>query len=74
MVRQRLLARRGFEKMSYGWITRWMRLGSQPLREAAAAPGYSMRVTHLPTAGDEHWADCRRMADLLNAALRADGT
>ncbi len=67
--RWRRLAQRGYEKMPYGWITRWMRLGGQPLREPVIAQGYRMRVTHPPSAGEAHWADCQRMADLLNRAF-----
>jgi mycothiol synthase len=68
-VRQRLLTGRGYMKMSYGWITRWLRLGNQSFSEPKIAPGYSMRVTNLPAKGEDHWADCRKMADLLNAAF-----
>jgi mycothiol synthase len=67
--RWKLLQSRGYEKMPYGWITRWMRLGSQPLREPVLADGYTLRATCPESAGDEHWADCRRLADLLNRAF-----
>ncbi len=67
--RCKLLERRGYHKMSYGWITRWMRLGSQPLRVPVTANGYRMRVTFPPSAGEAHWADCQRMVDLINQAF-----
>jgi mycothiol synthase len=67
--RWRLLQKRGYEKMPYGWITRWMRLGNQPLREPVVADGYTMRPTYPPSAGEAHWADCQHMATLLNIAF-----
>lgn len=72
-VRQRLAEKYNFEKMTCGWITRWMRLGNQPVREASVAPGYTMRVTHLTTHESKHWEDCQRMADLLNAGFNRPG-
>ncbi len=72
-VRQRLAEKHGFEKMPYGWITRWMRLGQQPLPEPRIATGYTMRVTHSLVDDAEHWGDCQRMADLLNAGFNRPG-
>lgn len=77
--RQRLLAGRGYGKMTYGWVTRWLRLNQQALDGAAligtaprAAAGYRLRTTH-PADSPEHWADCQRMVDLLNAAFNRPG-
>jgi mycothiol synthase len=67
--RRRLVEARGYEKMPYGWITRWLRLGAQPLREPRIPPGYRLRATHPPSAGAEHWADCRGLAELLCQAF-----
>jgi len=64
-----LLAKRGFEKLSSGWITRWMRLTGQPLVQPNLADGYIMRTTHSPEDRAEFLADCKCMADLLNAAF-----
>ena len=72
-VRQRLAEKHGFEKMSYGWITRWMRLGNQTLQEPHIATDYTMRVTHSLVDDAEHWGDCQRMADLLNAGFNRPG-
>jgi ribosomal protein S18 acetylase RimI-like enzyme len=72
-VRWKLLKKHGYEKMPYGWITRWMRLGNQPLKEPVVASGYQMRVTHPESEGEEHWTDCQRMADLLNWAFNRPG-
>ncbi len=72
-VRRRLAEKHGFEKMPYGWITRWMRLGHQVLPKPQIAPGYTLRVTHPPSSPDEHWADCQRMADVLNAGFNRPG-
>jgi len=71
--RQRLLQKRGYQKMPYGWITRWMRLGRQPLPEPLTADGYTLRTTRPPSAGPACWADCERMASLLNAAFERPG-
>ncbi len=50
-----------------------MRLGAQPLPEPAVADGYTLRATHPPSTGPGCWADCERMADLLNAAFERPG-
>jgi ribosomal protein S18 acetylase RimI-like enzyme len=71
--RWRMLQKRGYDKMTYGWITRWMRLGQQRLRSAPVASGYTMRVTLPPSAGEAHWADCQHLVDLLNAAFNRPG-
>jgi mycothiol synthase len=64
VLRQRLLAERGFEKTA-GWgMIRHMRLGGQPLAQPLVAEGYVLRRTR---PGDP--ADCQRIADLLNAAF-----
>jgi mycothiol synthase len=65
--RQRLLAGRGFEKMPYGGMSRYLRLGKGEIPEPAIAEGYTLRTTH-PT----DLADCQRIADLLNAAFNRD--
>jgi GNAT superfamily N-acetyltransferase len=71
--RWRMLQKRGYQKMPYGWITRWMRLAGQPLPEPVITGGYTLRTTCPPAAGPDHWDDCRRMADLLNAAFERPG-
>lgn len=63
--RWKLLQKRGYQKMSYGWITRWMRLGNQPLRQPVVADGYELRATYPPSDGEKHWADCAGIANLL---------
>lgn len=63
--RQRLLAERGFEKMGYGGMIRHLRFGKQPIPEPQVAEGYTLRATR-----PEEMDDCRRIADLLNAAFR----
>jgi ribosomal protein S18 acetylase RimI-like enzyme len=62
--RQRILDRRGYEKTS-GWgVFRRLHLTGRPLPEVKMADGYTLRTIR---AGD--WEDCRRLADLLNAAF-----
>jgi mycothiol synthase len=64
VLRQRLLAARGFEKTD-GWgMIRHMRLGGQPLARPVVAEGYVLRTTR-----PEDPADCQQIADLLNAAF-----
>ncbi|MBK8051348.1 MAG: GNAT family N-acetyltransferase [Anaerolineales bacterium] len=65
--RQQMLARRGYEQMSYGGMIRHLRLGAQPLAAPEIAAGYTLRTTD---ASD--MADCQRLADLLNAAFGRD--
>jgi len=65
VLRQRLLAGRGFSKTDDWGIIRHMRLGRQPLTKPRLADGYTLRETR-----PEDLADCRRIADLLNAAFR----
>ena len=67
VLRQRLLAERGFEKTAYWGMIRYMRLGEQPLAQPVVAEGYTIRTTQ-----PQDMADCQRMADLLNAAFRRD--
>lgn len=67
VLRQRLLAERGFEKTAYWGMIRHMRLGEQTLAQPAVAEGYTLRRTR-----PQDLADCQRMADLLNAAFRRD--
>jgi GNAT superfamily N-acetyltransferase len=67
VLRQRLLAERGFEKTEYWGMIRHMRLGERPLAQPAVAEGYAIR-----TSRPHDMADCQRMADLLNAAFRRD--
>jgi len=63
-LRQRLLSEAGFQKTT-GWgMIRHMRLGVQLLAPPRIAAGYTLRTTH-----PEDRADCRRIADLLNAAF-----
>jgi GNAT superfamily N-acetyltransferase len=67
VLRQRLLAARGFEKTPYWGMIRHMRLGERPLAQPVVAAGYTLRTTQ-----PDDLADCQRMADLLNAAFRRD--
>lgn len=65
--RQRLLADRGYEKLSSGGALRRLRLGQQPLARPSLAEGYRLRTTN-----PEDGADAQRIADLLNAAFKRD--
>ena len=67
VLRQRLLAERGFQKTEYWGMIRHLRLGQQPLQQPVVAEGYMLRATR-----PDDLADCQRMADLLNAAFRRD--
>lgn len=62
--RQRLLAERGYQKMSYGGVIRHMRLGQRPLPTPQLAQGYTLRTTD-----PENGRDAQQIADLLNAAF-----
>lgn len=64
VLRQRLLAERGFQKTEYWGMIRHMRLGQRPLAQPVVAEGYTMRTTRPDDMGE-----CQRMADLLNAAF-----
>ena len=64
LLRQRLLVERGFKQTEYWGMIRHMRLGEQPLAEPASHAGYTMRTTQI-----DDLDDCRRIADLLNAAF-----
>lgn len=64
VLRQRLLAERGFEKTGYWGMIRHLRLGERSLPQPVVAPGYTMRTTR-----PEDLTECQRMADLLNAAF-----
>ena len=63
--RQRLLAERGYEKMSYGGVIRHLRFGQMPLSQPELAPGYTLRTTN-----PEDPNDAQQIADLLNAAFK----
>lgn len=63
--RQWILTEQGFEKMSYGGMTRHMRLGKGTIPQPTVCEGYTMRITD-----PEDLVDCQRIADLLNAAFR----
>ena len=65
--RTQLLARRGYQRMPYGGVTRRMGLPEPPLESPQIAPGYLLRTTH-----PDEPADCQRIADLLNAAFNRD--
>jgi mycothiol synthase len=67
VLRQRLLAERGFQKTEHWGMIRHLRIGQQPLRQPVVAEGYSLRATQ-----PDDMADCQRIADLLNAAFRRD--
>jgi mycothiol synthase len=62
--RQRVLAARGYEKMSWGGVSRRLRFGNWPLPIPVIADGYTMRTTR--PGGD----DSQRIAVLLNAAFK----
>lgn len=67
VYRQKLLLERGYKKLEYGGVTRYMRLGQQPLVQPQFADGYTIRTTN-----PEDPADCQRLADILNAAFNRD--
>ena len=64
VLRQQILAERGFVRMTYGGMCRHLRLGHQPLAAPVVADGFTLRATD-----PDDLADCRRIADLLNAAF-----
>jgi len=64
VMRQRLLAGRGYVKTETWGMLRRMRLGKGPLASPQAPPGFTLRTTR---PGDP--AECIRVADLLNAAF-----
>jgi mycothiol synthase len=64
-LRQQTLLSRGYEKMSYGGMVRHMRLGQQPRPRVNLADGYTLRATRPADL-----ADCRQIADILNAAFQ----
>lgn len=63
-ARQALLAARGYEKMTYGWVLRHLRFGEQELAQPKVAAGYTICHTN-----PEDPAECQQIADLLNAAF-----
>ncbi len=67
VLRQRLLAERGYVKMAHGGMLRHLCLGQGPIPDQPIAAGYTLRTTH-----PEELADCQRVADLLNAAFHRD--
>jgi ribosomal protein S18 acetylase RimI-like enzyme len=67
LPRQQLLAARGYVKMPHGGYIRRLRLGDAPLPQPALADGYTLRTTR-----PDDLDDCRRIADLLNAAFGRD--
>lgn len=64
VLRQQLLAGRGFRKTGDWGMIRRMHLGEQLLERPAIHEGYSLRTTH-----PDDMEDCQRIADLLNAAF-----
>ncbi len=64
VLRQRLLAARGYVKTDEWGMLRRIRLGKGSLARPRVAAGYVLRPTR---SGD--LAECARMADLLNAAF-----
>jgi mycothiol synthase len=64
VCRQSLLLRRGYQKTEWSGIVRHLRLGCQSLPPMSLAYGYSLRTTR-----PSEYADCERMAALLNAAF-----
>ncbi len=65
VLRQRLLAERGYTKMSYGGMFRHMTLPVQRLPPVDLPAPYLLRSVQ-----PEDDADCQRIADLLNAAFK----
>lgn len=63
--RQRLLEKRGYQKMTYGGISHRMRFGGRPIPQPVLAEGYFLRTTR-----PDDFDDCQRIADLLNAAFK----
>ncbi len=64
VLRQRLLAERGYEKMSYGGMFRHMRLPARPLPAVELPQPYELREIDPDRA-----ADCQGIAAILNAAF-----
>lgn len=63
--RQRILTERGWEKQTYGGVTRRMRLGAWELPPVQMAAGYTLRTT-------QPGEDAARIAAILNAAFGRD--
>jgi mycothiol synthase len=66
-ARQRLLGQRGYEKLAEFGVIHRLRFGLGPLPQPVIAGGYTLRTTR-----PDDMADCRRIADLLNAAFQRD--
>ena len=64
--RRRLLEQHGFEKMTYGGVTRRLRFGKRPFSPATLHPDYTLRTTKAEQA------DYDRIAALLNASFNRD--
>lgn len=62
--RQRLLEKRGYEKMTLGGVFRRLRFGKKPLPQPAIAEGYIVRTTRPNDP-----SDAQHIADILNAAF-----
>jgi ribosomal protein S18 acetylase RimI-like enzyme len=63
-ARQVLLAQRGYEQMTYGWVARQLSFEEGDLPQPILADGYTLRITNPEDA-----ADGQRIAELLNAAF-----
>jgi len=64
--RRSLLERRGYEKTSHGGVIRRLRFGNKQIPRPVIAEGYILRTTR---PDDD---DCRKIADLFNAAFNRD--
>lgn len=62
--RQALLETLGYSKMSYGGVTRRLRLATHTFETPQMAEPYMLRTTQ-----SDDLANCQRIADLLNAAF-----
>jgi GNAT superfamily N-acetyltransferase len=68
ILRQRLLAARGYEKTAHWGMVRRMRLAAKPLPVPALAAGTTLRALRPDDAGEY-----QRLADILNAAFQRTG-
>jgi mycothiol synthase len=65
LPRRRLLEKRGYEKLQSGGVIRRMRFGAREVPQAPIAEGYVLREVN-----PDDIEECRKIADVLNAAFR----